>query len=175
MHFSKKVGWPAPMLALLALGASACGSTSASPKAPSNHVNPSGVIEFAELPQSNLNWFLPLVNTGFDGVENFQLIYQLYKPLLWVNNNYTIKWKSSIARKITYNKAGTVYHVFLNPKWHWSNGDPVTSQDFSLPGTSLKPPQPPTPLRLGRMSVPEPETSPMALRASRPKAKTRSR
>jgi peptide/nickel transport system substrate-binding protein len=87
-----------------------------------------GIITYALPSQTNLNWFLPLsVPTGslYDG----QLFFQLYKPMLWINNDYKINWKSSIADKITYNKAGTVYHVFMNPKWHWSNGHPVTTKD----------------------------------------------
>ncbi|QSO47290.1 peptide ABC transporter substrate-binding protein [Alicyclobacillus mengziensis] len=90
---------------------------------------PGGTLVYALAPQSNLNWFIPVVNSAADSVANFQLIFQLYKPLLWVNANYSINWQSSIASKITYNKQGTVYHLYLNPKWHWSNGQPVTSQD----------------------------------------------
>lgn len=128
MRLSKKLALLAP--AFLLFLTTACGTTATTSSTASNHPTSGGTIEYAELPQSNLNWFLPLVNTGFDSVANFQLIYQMYKPLLWVNANYTINWNSSIAQKITYNKAGTVYHVFLNPKWHWSNGKPVTSQDI---------------------------------------------
>lgn len=119
----------------LLLTAAACGSTTsqakpASSPSTSSAVNTAGVINYAEPPQSNLNWFLPVVNASFDSIQNFQYIFQMYKPLLWVNANYTINWNSSIASKITYNKQGTVYHVFLNPKWYWSNGKPVTSQDI---------------------------------------------
>lgn len=126
-----KTASTAAALAAIMGVAAACGSTPHSPTTNASvHPTRGGTIEFAELPQSNLNWFFPLVNTGFDSVSNFQLIYQLYKPLIWVNANYTINWHASIADKITYNKAGTMYHVFLNPKWHWSNGKPVTSQDI---------------------------------------------
>jgi peptide/nickel transport system substrate-binding protein len=97
-----------------------------------------GVIEYAVASQTQLDWFFPLNTASSDTVPNQQLIDQLYKPMLWVNNNYTINWKSSIARKVTYNKAGTVYHVFLNPKWHWSNGMPVTSKDVMFTWNVIK-------------------------------------
>ena len=89
-----------------------------------------GIVEFALPSQTNLNWFLPITNAADDSVYNTQFVDQLFKPLLWINNDYTINWKSSVAQKITYNTAGTVYHVFLNKKWKWSNGQPVTSKDL---------------------------------------------
>lgn len=112
--------------------AAACGTTAKTTPTSSGTAtaNPKGVINYAETPNSSLNWFLPIVNASYDSIQNFQFIYQMYKPLLWVNANYTINWNSSIAKKITDNKAGTVYHVFLHKKWHWSNGQPVTSQDI---------------------------------------------
>ena len=97
-----------------------------------------GIIQFALPPQTNLNWFLPITTAANDSLYNTQLIDQVYKPLLWVNNNYSINWKSSIASHITYNKAGTVYHVFLNPKWKWSNGQSVTSKDLMFTWNVIK-------------------------------------
>lgn len=125
--------WSAALLTGMLAFAAACG-TSSSQAASHGHptVKPTagGVINYALSPDSSLNWFLPIVNASDDSVMNFQYIYQMYKPLIWVNANYSINWKSSIARHITYNKSGTVYHVYLNPKWRWSNGKPVTSQDL---------------------------------------------
>lgn len=116
------------ILAAVALTVSACGQSHAGTTS-SFKANPGATIEYALPPQSNLNWFLPVVNAPDDSIQNFQFIYQMYKPLLWVNANYTVNWKTSIAKKITYNPQGTVYHVFLHHRWHWSNGQPVTSQD----------------------------------------------
>ncbi|NMP24454.1 hypothetical protein HIJ39_19210 [Sulfobacillus sp. DSM 109850] len=47
-------------------------------------------------------------------------------------------WKSSVASKITYNNAGTVYHVFIGKKWKWSNGQPVTAQDLLFSWNAMK-------------------------------------
>ncbi|MCY0875055.1 MAG: peptide ABC transporter substrate-binding protein [Firmicutes bacterium] len=99
---------------------------------------PQGTIAYALPPQVQLNWFLPIMNAADDTTYNSQFIDQIYKPLLWINNNYSINWKSSLASKITYNKAGTVYHVFLNPKWKWSNGRPVTTKDMMFAWNVIK-------------------------------------
>lgn len=99
---------------------------------------PGGTINYALPPQTNLNWFLPTFNAASDSVYNSQIVDQLYKPMLWINNDYTINWNSSIAQKITYNKAGTVYHVFLNPKWKWSDGTPVTAKDVLFTWNVIK-------------------------------------
>lgn len=88
-----------------------------------------GTVTVALPEQTQINWYFPLVNSGMDSLYNFQVINELYKPLLWIGSNYQIDYKSSIASKITYNAAGTVYHVYMNPKWTWSDGKPVTSKD----------------------------------------------
>jgi len=107
-----------------------------------------GTIAYALPSQTQLNWFLPINNAANDSVYNQQFNDQLYKPLLWVNNDYSINWKSSVADRITYNPQGTVYHVFLNPKWRWSNGQPVTSKDLMFTWNVIKAasnPKAPTP------------------------------
>jgi len=120
----------AVMVASLGIITTSCGTTT-SPSTPSQSLKPQkgGTLIFALPPQTNLNWFLPITTAAFDSVYNTQLINMLYKPLILINNNYQINWGSSIAKKITYNSQGTIYHVFLNKKWHWSNGQPVTAKD----------------------------------------------
>lgn len=119
--------------AALAVGiaalAAGCGSTSVSKPSPSS-TKTGGTLTVAELPQTNLDWYLPISNAAADSVANAQLQSQIFKPLIHLNDQYQIVWKSSVASKITYNKAGTVYHVFLGPNWKWSNGKPVTAKDL---------------------------------------------
>lgn len=105
-------------------GASPSKSTTTSGKPVSG-----GTIVYALPAQTNITWFFPLANLSNNSLYNFQLIDQLYKPLFWINHKYGIDWKDSVARKVSYNKAGTVYHVFMNPQWKWSDGKPVTSAD----------------------------------------------
>lgn len=123
---------------LLLAGCGSGGSASNSTGANSQTPKAGGTINFALPSSTNLNWFLPLSNAASDSVYNTQLIDQLYKPLLWINNQYQIDWGSSIAKNITYNSAGTVYHVFLNPKWTWSDGTPVTSKDILFTWNVIK-------------------------------------
>ncbi|QSO50003.1 peptide ABC transporter substrate-binding protein [Alicyclobacillus mengziensis] len=104
----------------------------------SQTATPGGTINYALPPQTNLTWFLPLMNAASETVYNYQIVDQMYKPLIWFNNDHTINWESSIASKITYNTSGTVYHVFLNPKWKWSDGQPVTSKDVLFTWNVIK-------------------------------------
>jgi peptide/nickel transport system substrate-binding protein len=97
-----------------------------------------GVIVWAMPPQTDINWYLPITDAEYDSVANGQLYEELEKPLIWINNSYGIDWKTSVAQKITYNRAGTVYHVFLNPKWRWSDGQPVTAQDLLFSWNVIK-------------------------------------
>ncbi|WP_258112505.1 peptide ABC transporter substrate-binding protein [Alicyclobacillus sp. SP_1] len=117
----------------LLIGVSGCGArtTSATNAAhpESGHPTLGGTLTYALPPQTNLTWFLPMMSASSDSNYNIEVAEQMYKPLIWINGQYQIDWTSSLAKKITYNSAGTIYHIFLNPKWHWSNGQPVTSQD----------------------------------------------
>ncbi|WP_258111634.1 hypothetical protein [Alicyclobacillus sp. SP_1] len=70
----------------VATGVSGCGTASTATSVPANHGNtgtqpvgrpiPGGTITFAETPQANLNWFLPLFNVQDDGIDNSQLALQ---------------------------------------------------------------------------------------------------
>lgn len=126
------------VLACLALGSvlAACGSTKVPAAASVGKPTSGGTIVFAQQPQTSYTWYIPIVDAQYD--YNAGLYDEIYKPLLWINNNYSINWQSSIADKITYNKTGTVYHIYLNPKWHWSNGMPVTSRDFMFTWDIIK-------------------------------------
>lgn len=96
------------------------------PKA-SGHVG--GTIVDALPAQTDITWYFPLENSGNASLYNAQLTNLLYKPLIYIDSNYSIGYRHSIAQRITYGPSGTVYHVYLNPKWHWSDGLPVTTKD----------------------------------------------
>lgn len=107
-----------------------CGATSTSSSSVvSNRPVSGGTIVNALPPQTNLTWYFPLGDAANDTLYDFQLIDAMYMPLFYVDNQYTINYGDSIASRVTYNKAGTVYHVYMNPKWKWSDGQPVTSAD----------------------------------------------
>jgi peptide/nickel transport system substrate-binding protein len=89
-----------------------------------------GTIVFALGPGENITWYIPFANSANQTIENFQLDNLMYQPLLVINNQYAIDWQRSMADKVTWNAQGTVYHIYLNKKWHWSNGQPVTSANI---------------------------------------------
>lgn len=106
----------------------ACGSQP-SATSTSAHPHQGGALTVALSPQTNIDWYLPIVNAGADSVANFWLLDQIDKPLIYLNDAYKIVPQSSIASKIVYNHRGTVYHVYLGHRWRWSNGSPVTAND----------------------------------------------
>lgn len=52
-----------------------------------------------------------------------------YRPLIWISQEDTVDLARSLVCTLTWNRAGTVFTLRLNPKWHRSNGAPVTSRD----------------------------------------------
>ncbi len=95
-----------------------------------HHRAPSGgSLVFALPPQTQIPWYFPYTNSAEARLYTAQLIDQMYMPLFYIGDNYKIDYADSLAQKVTYNAGGTVYHVWLNPKWRWSNGTPVTTAD----------------------------------------------
>lgn len=113
------------MVGLMAL-VSGCGSASAVSATPST-------LSIALPSQTSLSWFPPIVPTtdcyslsggGWYGPNP-------YMPLLWFGHNDTIDYAMSIATSVTPSHGDTLFTIKLNPKWHWSNGQPVTAADVA--------------------------------------------
>lgn len=123
-------------IAALAAG---CGTSSSTGNSTASATPQQGGVLTVALPsQTNLDWYLPINTAASDQVYNSWLQDQIYKPLIHLNDKYQIVWKSSIASNITYNKAGTVYHVFIGKNWKWSNGHPVTAGDLMFTWNVVK-------------------------------------
>lgn len=123
----RSLAWSAVTgLALTSL--SLLGMAGASMAAPAKPAD-GGTIVYALPPQVNLTWYLPLANDSNNTLYNFQLMDQEYLPLIYIAENYSIDYRNSVASRIVYNPQGTVYHVYLQHQWRWSNGTPVTSAD----------------------------------------------
>ena len=87
-----------------------------------------GTVVYSLGPQ-DINWYFPIrpseYNTGVDSTAASAM----YKSLFEVASNGKIDFAHSIASSITWNANGTVYTIDINPKWHWSDGSPVTASD----------------------------------------------
>ena len=101
-----------------------CGTVSAS-KPPSG-----GTVVVALPVDSSPNWFFPVFSPQDFTATNEEVDALLYKPLLDVTNHNTIDYANSIVDKVSANKADTVFTLHINPKYHWSNGTPITAKDI---------------------------------------------
>lgn len=98
----------------------------------------SGQVVFALPPLQTINWYLPLGPDAYDSEANGDASSMLYLPLVNLNAQFKIDYALSIAKSVTWNAAGTQYVVTLNPKWHWSNGNPVTADDVAFTWSLMK-------------------------------------
>jgi peptide/nickel transport system substrate-binding protein len=124
--------------ALLVTALAGCGTTSSLAASTTHGPKSGGVAVYALQPQTSPNWFFPLRSLVADTVINAQTSSMLYKPLLYFNKNDQLDYQHSLARSVTWNSSGTVYTIKLNPKWHWSNGHPVTSKDVVFTWSIMK-------------------------------------
>jgi peptide/nickel transport system substrate-binding protein len=113
-----------------ALTLALCASVGAGSMAQASGPQHGGTIVDALGAGENVTWYIPFANQANQTVENGQLVGLLYRSLLVINNQYAIDWKMSLAQKVTWNKQGTVYHIFLKKGINWSNGQPVTSANL---------------------------------------------
>lgn len=88
-----------------------------------------GTVVMALGPLVSINWYLPVRPVAYNSLYDAWAASMMYKGLYRVNAQGQIQYAHSIASSITWNKAGTVYTIKMNPKWHWSDGTPVTSRD----------------------------------------------
>ncbi|PSR22953.1 MAG: ABC transporter substrate-binding protein [Sulfobacillus acidophilus] len=79
--------------------------------------------------QTSPNWFFPVLSASAYTDTNTQMYDLMYMPLVYFNNKDEADYSQSLASSIVSNATGSVYTIHLNPKWHWSNGAPVTAQD----------------------------------------------
>jgi peptide/nickel transport system substrate-binding protein len=114
------------VLGVLALVLAACGSqpaSNASGKGPTTVTLVGGI-------QTEPTWWLPIVPVSFNSTSNDSTGY-LWWPLLFITPQ-GIDYQRSIVDKITVSNHDQVYTLSFNPKWHWSNGTPVTAYDAAF-------------------------------------------
>ena len=79
--------------------------------------------------QSAPNWWFPILPASVCSTLNADLSTLLYLPLIHISSTDGIDYSRSIASGIKVSQNDTVFTISLNPKWHWSNGNPVTAND----------------------------------------------
>lgn len=84
------------------------------------------------------DWFFPVLASSAYYDTNTQMYSLMYLPLVFFNSQDAVDYSQSLAEKIAVNKTGTLYTVYLNPRWKWSNGQPVTAQDVLFTWNIMK-------------------------------------
>src|SRR5579875_1022073 len=74
------------------------------------------------------NWF-PISATANCSTANGAVTGLMYMPLLWVSKTDAINTTEGVASGLSVSNNDTTYTITMNPKWHWSTGQPVTAQD----------------------------------------------
>ncbi len=130
MRLGSRASWLGGFAALAMLATTAAGTAIAGAKAVRKAgPTPGGTIIAALSPASNVSWYFPETNAANQTTTVGDILGMLWEPLLYFNYQDKLDPTQQLASKVTYNTQGTVYHVFLNPKWHWSNGSEITSAD----------------------------------------------
>ncbi len=91
-----------------------------------------GTVVMALPTLTSINWYQPLRPVAYNSLYDAWASSMMYKGLYRVNSQGKIDYANSIASSITWNKNATVYTIKMNPKWHWSNGQPVTALDVKF-------------------------------------------
>ncbi len=76
-------------------------------------------------------WWFPVDPVSYNSTSN-DVTGQMWKGLFHISKNDTINFSRSIASSITPSNHDTVFTIKFNPKWHWSNGTPVTAYDSAF-------------------------------------------
>ena len=112
----------------LAFVVAGCGSSTPT-ATPTNPLATSSTAVVAEPPGLVLNGFAPILSVSVYSTNNSQNNFLMYKPLIFITKQDTIDFSRSLASSIAVSNNDQTYTIQLNPKWKWSNGQPVTSAD----------------------------------------------
>ncbi len=88
-----------------------------------------GVVVVAEAPQAAPDWFFPVLSSTGYASYNTEIIFLMYRPLIYLSPTNQVDYGRSLVSKIAVNPSGTVYTMTLSHKYRWSNGKPITAQD----------------------------------------------
>lgn len=123
MNHKYPIAWAG--LSAIALIAAGCGTTKL--VVPSKAHGATVVV--AEAPQSAPDWFFPVLSSTGYASYNTEIIFLMYRPLIYLSPTNQVDYGRSLVSKISSNANGTTYSLTLGHKYRWSNGHPITAQD----------------------------------------------
>jgi peptide/nickel transport system substrate-binding protein len=94
-----------------------------------------GTVSFGLQNGQSPTWILPIVTAANNLVYNVTYFdYQMWRPLYWTNNGVapTINPAMSLASLPVWSNSDTTATITMNPRYRWSDGKPVTSQDVAF-------------------------------------------
>jgi peptide/nickel transport system substrate-binding protein len=90
---------------------------------------PGSTIRFALPAATNITYLFPITPSQFYASVNIHYVQSLlYRPLVFVNSKVQVNYTRSLAQSVK-TADGKHYFITLNPKWRWSDGQPVTAKD----------------------------------------------
>ncbi len=112
-----------------------CGTTAAR----TNSSKPNHTVVIALPLQVSPNWFFPVISSADYGDANFEMNTMMYVPPCAYFTNGQYQLSPLFGLKHTHlNKNSTISTIHLNPKYRWSNGQPVTARDVVFTWNILK-------------------------------------
>lgn len=97
-----------------------------------------GTVVVAEAPGAAPDWFFPVISSSGYASYNTEIIFLMYRPLIYLSPTSQVDYGRSLVRSIKVNPSGTVYTLTLSHKYRWSNGQPITAQDVLFTWSLIK-------------------------------------
>ncbi|MGP8180172.1 MAG: ABC transporter substrate-binding protein [Acidimicrobiales bacterium] len=117
---------------VVAVGASSSATTSKPAKAQVTHMVkiPGGTMTYATPPGGPPTYIFPMMSPAYFSVSNFQLIYDMFRPMYWFGQGQTpdLNTNLSLADMPVYSNGGKTITVKMKG-FKWSNGETVDAQD----------------------------------------------
>lgn len=95
-------------------------------------------VVVAEAPQTTPDWFFPVLSSTGYASYNMEIIFLMYRPLIYLGPTNQVDYGRSLVSKIAQNASGTTYTLTLSHKYRWSNGEPITAHDVVFTWNLIK-------------------------------------
>jgi peptide/nickel transport system substrate-binding protein len=109
--------------------------------APASGAQQTGVITWAEPPNTAPTWILPVYSSAADSVsDTTEFSYYMWRPLYWFSNGVEPSEtpSMSLAYDPTYSDNDTVVTIKMRPNYKWSDGVPVSAADVVFTMDEIK-------------------------------------